>query len=327
MPKRRSRRDPAAPAGDAAAPGVAPAGDKLSLASLRAFAAEIRKRPLVAVPVAAAALVAGLAANFGDLKGAYEKIVPPRVDVRKIVQQLADKSPSVRLGALAQLAQVEIRKPEDVQLGVDTVALLIAREAGRNRAGADVPGATPLEASRAFAALGHLLALADKRKLTLRRPELAKLELSGIDLSGTYLRGIVVRDSDLHDARLGRADLQGSVLEDTQLAHADATGVDLRGGRLTRVCLEGAVLARAVLAGSIVSESDLNTATLSGSDLSAARFPDTRMNGAVMSDANASGADLSGATEWTAQQAAQLKQPGDVKLPAGYRRSLVKICG
>jgi uncharacterized protein YjbI with pentapeptide repeats len=303
-------------------PATDPDG-KLSLSGAKAFLADLRKRPAVVLPMAVVATGVGIALRFSDLKEVYEKFVPPKAQAIELVKQLTDASAAVRLAALAQLAMADVRKPEDVQLGVDGVTLLISRETSHDHA-SDV---TRTEVSRAFSTLGQLLSVADKRKLALRRPALQGLDLGGIDLAGAYLRGITVRDSDLHEVRLDHADMTDAVIEDSQLAHADATAINLSGSRLTRVCLEGAVLAQATLSHAHVDGSDMNTATLTDADLTLATFSETRMSGARMTASTAAGTDLSGATEWTPQQTAQLKRSSDTKLPATYRPALGRTCG
>jgi uncharacterized protein YjbI with pentapeptide repeats len=132
-----------------------------------------------------------------------------------------------------------------------------------------------------------------------------------------------LRMTDLRDAPLYEAHLEGAVLFETHLEGAILRGAHLAGAYLYEAHLDGAGLLGAHLAGAMLYEAHLDGADLIGADLRGADLVGAYLEGANLSGADLRGANLSGAhleganLEGTIGDA-KTRLPDGVARPAGW---------
>lgn len=146
--------------------------------------------------------------------------------------------------------KMEMRKPEDIEIGNRTLAEVI--ENHKHWWNKDCKGWRNMRADLSRANLSE----ADLRGTNLRRA----------DLRGANLRGANLSEADLIEADLSRADLRGADLRGAYLSRANLIEADLSVADLSEAYLIKADLSRAKL-----SEAYLVETNLSGADLSVAK--------------------------------------------------------
>jgi uncharacterized protein YjbI with pentapeptide repeats len=126
--------------------------------------------------------------------------------------------------------------------------------------------------------------------------------MSGAYLGRADLRGATLRESDLRKVNLGHANLTGATLResdltDATLGRADLTEADLGCANLTKATLQEsnlseAVIEQAVFRDSTLERADLTNANLCGAVLCGANLHSIDLSGASLEKADLSDADL-----------------------------------
>ncbi|XP_020687359.1 FH protein interacting protein FIP2 isoform X3 [Dendrobium catenatum] len=116
------------------------------------------------------------------------------------------------------------------------------------------------------------------------------LDLTFVDLSFACIRKTTFSRANLHKAKLGDVEGEGSIFQDAILRECEFIGANLTGAVLDGANLQSANLQDACLVGCSFSESDLRSAHLQNANLS-----DANLKGANLEGANLKGAKLSGA--------------------------------
>ena len=125
--------------------------------------------------------------------------------------------------------------------------------------------------------------------------KLWRANLEGSYLSEADLRGANMREANLRDAILDRAKISHALLVSSNASGANLTGADLRSADLSYSVLENARLSNAKLAGASLYAVNLRYAQLLRTDLSLADLRDTKLEQSILSFANLQQADLSSA--------------------------------
>lgn len=92
------------------------------------------------------------------------------------------------------------------------------------------------------------------------KPSCPKCDLSKINIT-----------SDLKDASLANADLEGAILKDAQLYKAHLPGANLKNAQLQQANLEDADLGKSHLQGADLTKANLDFAFFEGADLTGAK--------------------------------------------------------
>jgi uncharacterized protein YjbI with pentapeptide repeats len=122
-----------------------------------------------------------------------------------------------------------------------------------------------------------------------------RANLEGTYLSEADLRGANLREARLHNAVLDRVQASRAVFVSADARAINLSGADLRGADLSYGILEGAALSNAKLSGASMYAIDLRDAQLLRADLSRADVRDAKLEKAVLALANLQGTDFSGA--------------------------------
>jgi len=125
--------------------------------------------------------------------------------------------------------------------------------------------------------------------------KLWRANLEGSYLSEADLRGANMRECLLKSAILDRAQMAHAVLVSAKAMDANFSAADLHGADLSYGTFENAVLSNAKVAGASLYAVNLRNAQLLRTDLSRTDMRDTRLEHAVLSFANLEMADLSSA--------------------------------
>jgi hypothetical protein len=142
---------------------------------------------------------------------------------------------------------------------------------------------------------GKILAGADLRGANLTRANLKGANLSHANLTGATLEGAQLNNATLENIILTGAKLKGANLENCVLDHnADLSQTDLSNAILIRANLEGAklnnaILTNANLSGAKLNDANLTNAVLRGANLSEANIIDTNFQAADLTDCKIDG--------------------------------------
>ncbi len=148
--------------------------------------------------------------------------------------------------------------------------------------------------------------------------KLWRANLEGSYLSEADLRGANLREANLRDAILDRAKIGHALLVSSNATGANLVGADLRAADLSYSVLENARLSNAKLGGASLYAVNLRYAQMLRTDLSLADLRDTKLEQSILSFANLQQADLSSAKLTQANlNGAQLK--GTILLDADLK--------
>lgn len=121
------------------------------------------------------------------------------------------------------------------------------------------------------------------------------IDARGVDFYGAHLVRAGMRKAFLSKSVLKKANLLGATLAEAQLEEADLQESNLTNAKMAKAKLRKAKLGKAILKRADLTRADLTEADLSGADLSGAKLAGAIITGAVFTGANLSGADFGGA--------------------------------
>ncbi len=130
---------------------------------------------------------------------------------------------------------------------------------------------------------------------------MSRMELEeGTNMEGQDLRNCVITSGTLNGvllnhALLDRADMSNVALEDAQLRHCRANGVNLIYARANRAKLDGAQFRKALFTGATMQDVEVTNTVFAESDLIYTDLRGARGDGTAFINANLSKAELSGA--------------------------------
>ena len=151
--------------------------------------------------------------------------------------------------------------------------------------------------------------------------------LEGVDLTGAVMQNVAlpgrsVQHSKLWGVDLTRAELSGTVFDDTILGSATLDRANAVGSSFRGADLAGATLIRADLTGADLTGARLNGATFYGANLTGARFgQDVQVDGVDFREANLNGADLSGVTNLDRADMENVRFNSETRFPDGFDTS------
>jgi Pentapeptide repeats (8 copies) len=192
----------------------------------------------------------------------------------RAIDQLGEESKmDVRLGGIYALERIAWDSERDHGPVMEVLTAYVREHAPLPppRSGSEREAREPAPPRQDIQAI---LTVLGRRNADYDRPR-GSIERMSLELSGT----------DLHDADLFEANLQGVGLNSANLPGALLVGANLQGADLIEANLQGANLNEANLRGALVSEANLQGANLAGANL----------QGAFLDGANLRGADLIGA--------------------------------
>jgi uncharacterized protein YjbI with pentapeptide repeats len=238
---------------------------------------------------------------------------------------LLSTSADARIIAVTQIGKVESASKDEAEDLLMILANHIAR-IGVLRSNSNMPDLRR-EMATTFHAMGRVLKMADDHGYEIIRPDFNHLNAAGLDLSSIYLAGTRFTDSNF-----SQTIFDGATLKKIRLVGIKATGMtaraaDLSDSLIQQSCLEEGSFADGKFTNAIFRSSDLNNANLSKAVLISVSLENTRLLLANLKDAQVADADLSGALEFSPNQAREVKFNAMTRFPpSAAKKSFLTVC-